>query len=73
MSPADERARTRFFTIGVVRLAGAITIALAVAITFGRFEAVPAEFGYVLLLLGVVEFLVLPQLLVKRWKTPPSE
>lgn len=73
MSPEDQRARSRFFIIGAIRLAGAITIALAVAVTFGRFKQVPAELGYVLLLLGMVEFLILPQMLVKRWKSPPTE
>lgn len=73
MSPEDQRARSRFFTIGAVRLAGAVTIALAVAVTFGRISEVPAELGYALLLLGVIGFLVLPQMLVKRWKSPPSE
>jgi len=73
MSPEDQRARSRFFIIGAIRLAGAITIALAVAVTFGRFKQVPAELGYALLLLGVVEFLILPQMLVKRWKSPPTE
>lgn len=73
MTPDEQRARSRFFVIGAVRLAGAITIALAVAVTFGRFKQVPAELGYALLLLGVVEFLILPQMLVKRWKSPPTE
>lgn len=73
MSPADQLARKRFFIIGVVRLAGAVTIALAVAITFGRVDGVPGEVGYGLLALGVIEMVVLPQLLVGRWKSPPPE
>ena len=73
MSPEDRRARSRFFMIGAVRLGGAVTIALAVAISYGRIAGVPGELGYALLALGIVEFLVLPQFLVKRWKTPPSE
>ncbi len=73
MSPADQRARSRFFVIGAVRLAGAVTIALAVAITYGRIDGVPGEVGYGLLVLGVIEMIVLPQLLVARWKSPPPE
>lgn len=73
MSPEDQRARSRYFIIGAVRLAGAVTIALAVAISYGRIEGMPSELGYVLLALGIVEFLLLPQILVKRWKTPTSE
>ncbi|PXW75222.1 hypothetical protein C7451_107193 [Blastomonas natatoria] len=73
MTADERRARSRFFVIGAVRLAGAITIALAVAISFGRIAGLPGELGYVLLALGIVEFLLLPQMLVKRWKTPTSE
>lgn len=73
MTPEYQRARSRFFMIGAVRLAGAVTIALAVAISYGRIDGVPGELAYVLLVLGVIEFLVLPQMLVKRWKSPPAE
>lgn len=73
MSPEDRRARSRFFIIGAVRLAGALTIALAVAISYGSIAGVPGELAYLLLAFGVIEFLVLPQLLVKRWKSPPNE
>jgi hypothetical protein len=73
MTADERRARSRFFVIGAVRLAGAVTIALAVAISYGRIEGLPGELGYVLLALGIVEFLLLPQMLVKRWKTPTSE
>ena len=73
MTADERRARSRFFVIGAIRLAGAITIALAVAISFGRIAGLPGELGYVLLALGIVEFLLLPQILVKRWKTPTSE
>ncbi|WAC24507.1 hypothetical protein [Blastomonas sp. SL216] len=73
MSPEEQRARSRFFTIGAVRLAGAVTIALAVAITYGRISGVPNAFGYALLLVGILEMVIVPQILVKRWKSPPSE
>lgn len=73
MTREDRSARSRFFTIGAVRLAGAVTIALAVAISYGRIASVPGELAYVLLALGVIEFLVLPQMLVKRWKSPQTE
>lgn len=73
MTPADRTARSRFFVIGAIRLAGAITIALAVAITFGRIDGIASEFGIGLLVLGVIAMIVLPQLLVARWKSPPPE
>lgn len=72
MDDAERIARRRFFTIGAIRLGGAVTIALAVAIAFGRIPAVPEVVGYGLLLIGVIEMILLPQILVKRWKSPPS-
>jgi hypothetical protein len=72
MSPEDRKARTRYFVIGAVRLAGAITIALAVAISYGKIEGIPNVVGYGLLALGVVEMIIVPQLLVARWKSPPT-
>jgi hypothetical protein len=73
VTPEDRTARSRFFVIGAVRLAGAVTVALAVAIAYGRIDGVPGEVGYGLLVLGVIELLVLPQMLVARWKSPPPK
>ncbi|MFN3819645.1 hypothetical protein [Blastomonas sp.] len=73
MTPEDRKARSRFFVIGAVRLAGAITIALAVAISYGRIAAIPNAVGYALLAVGILGMVVLPQMLVARWKSPPSE
>lgn len=73
MNADDSKARTRFFVIGAVRLAGAVTVALAVAISYGRFEGIPPAAGFALLAAGIVEMIVVPQILVARWKSPPSE
>lgn len=73
MTAEDSKARTRFFIIGIVRLAGALTIALAVAISYGKVDGAPPVLGYGLLLIGVVEMLMVPQMLVRRWKTPTVE
>ncbi|MDM7957242.1 hypothetical protein [Blastomonas sp.] len=73
MSPDDRKARTRFFIIGAVRLAGAITIALAVAVSYGRFDGIPNAVGYGLLVLGIVGMIVLPRVLAARWKSPPTQ
>ncbi len=73
MDAAERLARTRFFTVGAMRLVGAVTIALAVAISLGRVAGVPAVVGYVLLALGALEMVLLPQVLVARWKSQPPE
>jgi NCAIR mutase (PurE)-related protein len=73
MSPEDRKARTRFFIIGAARLAGAITIALAVAVSYGRIDGIPNSVGYGLLVLGIVGMIVLPRVLAARWKSPPTQ
>lgn len=73
MTDADGKARSRFFVIGAIRLAGAVTIALAVAIAYGRINGIPQAAGYALLAVGIIEMIVIPQVLVARWKSPPSE
>lgn len=72
MSPEDRTARARFFVIGAVRLAGALTIALAVAISYGKIDGIPNAVGFALLAIGVIEMIVMPQVLVARWKSPPA-
>jgi hypothetical protein len=73
VTPEESKARTRFFVIGAVRLAGALTIAFAVAISYGRIPGVPNAVGFGLLGIGIIEMIVLPQMLVARWKSPPEE
>lgn len=73
MTPQDRQARRRFFIIGAIRFAGALTIAMAVAISYGRIAGVPNALGYALLAVGILQMIVLPQILVARWKSPPTE
>lgn len=73
LTPDDRKARLRFFIIGGVRLAGALTIALAVAISYGKVDGIPNAAGIALLAVGVVAMIVLPQMLVARWKSPPTQ
>ncbi|MDP3378968.1 MAG: ABC transporter permease [Brevundimonas sp.] len=64
MDPAERVARARFFTIGLVRLAGAITLALGVATVLGRLGDTSPLIGYGLLIIGAIAMMVIPQLLV---------
>lgn len=73
MSPAEQKARTRFFIIGSVRLAGAIIVALSVAVSYGKISSIPNIAGYAMLVVGVVAMIIIPQVLIARWKTPPAQ
>ncbi len=72
MTEEPDPARTRFFTLGFVRLLGVASAFLGVAVITKRLVE-PAEIiGGLLLLNGAVDVLVIPVLLVKRWRTPPE-
>ena len=72
MTDAPDPARTRFFTLGLIRLLGVASAFLGVAVIVKRLVE-PAEIiGGLLLLNGAVDVLVVPVLLVKKWRTPPQ-
>jgi hypothetical protein len=67
-----DPAKTRFLLLGLVRLSGVIFAFLGIAIIMKRLVE-PAEIiGGVLIAMGALDVLVLPALLVRRWRTPPS-
>ncbi len=67
---ADALAKKRFFMIGAVRIFGAVTLALGLAIINNGFAGLPAPLGYVLGVIGMIDMLVIPVLLARRWKSP---
>lgn len=64
----DERAKKRFLTIQAVRLGGVITILIGLTIV-GEVIPVHEYIGYALVLIGLVETMVLPVILAKKWST----
>jgi hypothetical protein len=69
MNDADL-AKKRFFALGLIRLTGVALAFLGIAIIAKRLIE-PAEIvGGVLIALGIVDVMVVPLLLVKRWRTP---
>jgi hypothetical protein len=67
-----DPARARFFALGLIRLGGVALAFLGVAIIAKRLVE-PAEIiGGVLLFIAAVDVLLVPVLLVKRWRTPPQ-
>jgi hypothetical protein len=70
-SRGDEVARKRFILLNLARLAG---VALTVVSMLILGDAIRASYalGYVLLGLGLVAIFAVPQILVRRWRTPPG-
>lgn len=72
MSDEEEaKARQRFLVLGLVRLSGAVLIATGLAVISKGFLDLPIPVGYIFLVLGIVDFIILPLVLAKRWKSPP--
>lgn len=68
----DALARKRYFTIATMRLIGALLIVLAI-MTLRDITGLHEFFGYGLLILGIVGMLVIPQIMVRQWRSPKRE
>lgn len=70
MTDPDTLARNRFFAMSLLRIAGALLIIAGLVIAAGRFEAMPKAAGVVLVLVGALDFALVPMWLARRWRTP---
>lgn len=70
MTDQDEStARTRFFVISLTRLIGGILVMLGMMVVLG-YLAWPQIVGYALLLVGLIDTFVIPQVLIRKWRSP---
>lgn len=67
----DAQARNRYFALSLVRLSGAVLVLIGIVVTSGRVESLPAIAGYALIVAGLLDMLLFPRLLARRWRTPP--
>ena len=65
----EATAKKRYFIITGTRLLGAVLIVLAI-MTLRDVTGWSAIFGYALLFFGVIDMLVVPQILVHKWRSP---
>ena len=68
MAEPDPAAR-RFWIIQLTRFGGAIMVMLG-ALIIARLIDLPQPVGYVLLVIGAVEFFVVPNILSRKWRSP---
>lgn len=68
---SQDSARRRFFTIQALRWSGLALVLVGLAATRGRIP-LPQGVAYALVVIGLFDALILPSLLVRRWKSPPS-
>jgi len=65
----DDLAKARFFILSLVRLAGVGLVIVGLLATQGAIP-LPLEVGYGLILIGIVDVFVVPQVLARRWRSP---
>lgn len=70
----DRLARSRFTMLSAMRAGGVVTMLLGMWIWWGDVlrEGGYTAIGFPLFVIGFVNSLIVPQLLVRRWRTPPG-
>lgn len=65
----EDPAKARFMILNLVRVTGMALALLGLAIIAGK-VAVPREVGYVFFVVGLLDALIVPIILARKWKTP---
>lgn len=70
--PANDPARSRFLVIQLIRLGGVAFVLLGLVIWHGDLLTPGGDMliGLPLVIVGVLDATVIPQLLARRWRTP---
>lgn len=69
IKPPSDAAKSRFFVIQLVRWSGLAIFMVGLLIAVGKID-LPVIIGYVLIAIGLIDALIMPTMLARRWKTP---
>jgi len=72
-SRAETRAQYRFLIINLCRITGAIMLVVGLAVIAREAFGLPKALGFGLFLVGMIDFMLVPVLLSKRWKSTPDQ
>lgn len=69
----DRLARSRFTMLSAMRAGGVVTMLLGMWIWWGNVlrEGGHTPIGFTLFAIGFAASLIVPQILARRWRTPP--
>lgn len=71
MTEQNDPAAARFAAINAVRITGVACVVAGMLLAADRiFAAAPDWVGYVLIANGLVDALVIPAVLARKWRTP---
>jgi spore maturation protein SpmB len=69
----ETKAQYRFVMINIFRITGAVMLVLGLAVIAREAFGLPKAVGYVLFIVGLADFLLVPVFLSKRWKSQPPQ
>lgn len=67
----DDAARSRFIVISAARTAGVAMVVIGMLMSAEVIPG-PAIAAYILVAVGVIDTFVVPQILARKWRTPPE-
>jgi len=67
----DKRARARWLMIGLHRILG-VALVIAGILSVRGITGWPETLGYGLIVIGLVDVFIVPQVLARAWRTPPQ-
>lgn len=67
-----DPAKARFFILAAVRLFGVFAAFLGIAIIMKQLVEPSVIIGGILIMIGAFDVMVVPQILARRWKSPPG-
>ena len=74
-TPGDDQARARWLVISLLRLAGFAIAVLGLLMSQGAVDIagdVNRLLGYLFIGIGLLDGFVVPQILARKWRTPPE-
>lgn len=69
----QKNAAGKYLIIGLVRIMGIAMMAVGFAVILNGFMQWPEILGYFLVFMGAFEFIAMPIILARAWKTPEVE
>lgn len=69
----SDPAKARFFILALLRFSGVLIAFAGIAIVAKRFVEPADIVGTALIAIGAFEVMLLPTLLVRRWRRPPEQ
>ena len=68
----EDQAKKRFFLLAGIRLSGVLIAFLGIAIVMRRLVEPADIIGTALIAVGAFQVIILPVLLLRRWRSPPE-